>query len=285
MTGDRKSGALVWKIVLAVCLLIVAGCVIFIIAVKKNEKEAREVYERAAGESRTETRAGNLTETEENMAETDGTAHSEASLTEETEESGGEGTENECPVDFQELQAVNPDIYAWITVPGTKVDYPIAQRAGDRNFYLHHNINGDYEFAGMIYTEDYNRTDFTDPNTVIYGHNMHNDTMFTTLHYFEDRDFFDRHQEVLIYTPEQTLHYTIFAAYAYDNRHLMESFDFSDPDIFDAYLDQVFAIRDMKAYFRDGVTVTSEDKIITLSTCFDGRDEERYLIQAVLADE
>ncbi len=279
MTGDKNSGSLLWKIVLALCLLIVAGCVIFIWIVKRNEQEARTAYEEVR---RTETETSGCL-SDDIQAETDfGESQSSAAVAEETVQS--EPAE-EIPVDFGELQAINPDVYAWITVPGTKVDYPIAQRAGDREFYLHHNINGAYEFAGMIYTEDYNTTDFTDANTVIYGHNMHNDTMFTTLHYFEDRDFFDQHSEVIIYTPDDVLHYTIFAAYAYDSRHLMQSFDFSDPEVFDAYLDQVFAIRDMTAYFRDGVTVTAEDKIITLSTCFDGRDDERYLIQAVLTDE
>ena len=279
MTGDKNSGSLLWKIVLALCLLIVAGCVIFIWIVKRNEQEARTAYEEVR---RTETETSGCL-SDDIQAETDfGESQSSAAVAEETVQS--EPAED-IPVDFGELQAINPDVYAWITVPGTKVDYPIAQRAGDREFYLHHNINGAYEFAGMIYTEDYNTTDFTDANTVIYGHNMHNDTMFTTLHYFEDRDFFDQHSEVVIYTPDDVLHYTIFAAYAYDSRHLMQSFDFSDPEVFDAYLDQVFAIRDMTAYFRDGVTVTAEDKIITLSTCFDGRDDERYLIQAVLTDE
>ena len=279
MTGDKNSGSLLWKIVLALCLLIVAGCVIFIWIVKRNEQEARTAYEEVR---RTETETSSCL-SDDIQAETDsGESQFSAAAEEETVQS--EPAE-EIPVDFGELQAINPDVYAWITVPGTKVDYPIAQRAGDREFYLHHNINGAYEFAGMIYTEDYNTTDFTDANTVIYGHNMHNDTMFTTLHYFEDRDFFDQHSEVIIYTPDDVLHYTIFAAYAYDSRHLMQSFDFSDPEVFDAYLDQVFAIRDMTAYFRDGVTVTAEDKIITLSTCFDGRDDERYLIQAVLTDE
>ena len=279
MTGDKNSGSLLWKIVLALCLLIVAGCVIFIWIVKRNEQEARTAYEEVR---RTETETSGCL-SDDIQAETDsGESQSSAAVAEETVQS--EPAE-EIPVDFGELQAINPDVYAWITVPGTKVDYPIAQRAGDREFYLHHNINGAYEFAGMIYTEDYNTTDFTDANTVIYGHNMHNDTMLTTLHYFEDRDFFDQHSEVIIYTPDDVLHYTIFAAYAYDSRHLMQSFDFSDPEVFDAYLDQVFAIRDMTAYFRDGVTVTAEDKIITLSTCFDGRDDERYLIQAVLTDE
>lgn len=76
------------------------------------------------------------------------------------------------PVKFEELQAVNPDVYAWITVPGTDIDYPILQHASDNSYYLMHNIDGSYGYPGCIYTENMNSKDFTDNNTVIYGHNI-----------------------------------------------------------------------------------------------------------------
>ena len=65
------------------------------------------------------------------------------------------------PVKFEELQAVNPDIYAWITVPGTVIDYPILQHASDNTYYLMHNIDGSYGYPGCIYTENMNSKDFT----------------------------------------------------------------------------------------------------------------------------
>lgn len=196
-----------------------------------------------------------------------------------------EGEPADIPVDFAALQEQNPEVYAWLNVPGTKIDYPVAQRFGDNAFYLHHNINGEYEFAGMIYTEDWNAKDFTDPNTIIYGHNMKNDTMFTTLHYFEDREFFDGHRDVVIYTPEKIFRYEIFAAYPYDDRHLMVSFDFWKKEVFADYLEQVKEIRDEKAYFNEDVQVTADDKILTLSTCISGQGDKRYLVQAVLREE
>lgn len=81
------------------------------------------------------------------------------------------------PVKFGELQSVNPDVYAWITVPGTEIDYPILQHPSDNSYYLMHNIDGSYGYPGCIYTENLNSKDFTDNNTVIYGHNMKNDSM------------------------------------------------------------------------------------------------------------
>lgn len=188
------------------------------------------------------------------------------------------------PVKFEELQAVNPDVYAWITVPGTVIDYPILQHASDNTYYLMHNIDGSYGYPGCIYTENMNSKDFTDNNTVIYGHNMKNGSMFAQLHKFEDPDFFKENREVLIYLPDEVLHYTIFAARIYDDRHLLYSFDFTDPEVYQKYLDSIFSTRDMSANIDKDITVTTDDQIITLVTCIGSQPSNRLLVQAVLTD-
>ena len=96
-------------------------------------------------------------------------------------------------VDFKELMKINPDIYAWIYIPNTNVDYPVAQSGPDNDdsFYLSHNVYKNYQFSGTIYSEKKNSRDFMDPVTVLYGHNMLNGSMFATLHNFNDKEFFD----------------------------------------------------------------------------------------------
>ena len=186
-------------------------------------------------------------------------------------------------LDFKALQERNPDIYAWIEVPGTKVDYPIVQHPTDNTYYLTHTIDHKEATAASIYTETYNSTDFEDHLTVIYGHNMKNGSMFRTLHNFENYDFFEENREIIIYLPEQTRHYEIFAAYTYDNRHLLHTYYCEEPDSFEKYLDEVFAIKDMGAYIDHDIEVTGEDYVITLSTCVNsGNSSQRYLVQAVL---
>lgn len=202
----------------------------------------------------------------------------------ETAETVTEEQSEVIPVKFEELQAVNPDVYAWITVPGTDIDYPILQHASDNTYYLMHNIDGSYGYPGCIYTENMNSKDFTDNNTVIYGHNMKNGSMFAQLHKFENPDFFKENREVLIYLPDEVLHYTIFAAHIYDDRHLLYSFDFADPDVYQKYLDSVFNIRDMSANIDKDMTVTKDDQIITLVTCIGSQPNNRLLVQAVLTD-
>lgn len=215
------------------------------------------------------------TETETTSAET---TSAETDSLSETPETG--------IIDFATLQKINPEIYAWIEIPGTVISYPVLQSAEDNTFYMNHSSDGSYYIGGAIFTENYNSKDFTDRNTVIYGHYMKNGTFFTGLHNFIDADFFTEHRYVYIYTPEKTLCYKIFAVYPYDTRHLLLSFNYANPYIFDKVFESVFKIRDMNARISDDVTLDSEnDLVLTLSTCFYGDGKRRFLLQAVLVTD
>ena len=159
------------------------------------------------------------------------------------------------------------------------------QHATDNTYYLNYNIDGSYGYPGCIYTENMNSKDFTDNNTVIYGHNMKNGSMFAGLHKFEDAEFFEENTKVFIYTPEREYEYTIFAAYIYDDRHLLYSFDFANEDVYATYLEDIQNMRSMNALIKEDITVTAEDKIITLVTCIGNQPEKRLLVQAVLEQE
>lgn len=214
----------------------------------------------------------------EDTTEIEETVETAEEVLEETEDGVYEG----CPVDFAGMWEINKDVYAWITVPGTVIDYPILQHATDNTYYLNYNIDGSYGYPGCIYTENLNSKDFTDNNTVIYGHNMKNGSMFSGLHKFEDANFFEEHTQVLIYTSEKEYVYTIFAAYIYDDRHLLYSFDFANEQVYANYLEDIQNMRSMNAQLREDITVTAEDKIITLVTCIGNQPEKRLLVQAVL---
>ena len=209
-----------------------------------------------------------------------------------TEKAGSNGSESaegseqsvDIPIDFDALQRGNPDIYAWITIPDTAIDYPILQSDTDNSYYLNHTADHQEGFPGSIYTENLNAKDFSDPNTLIYGHNMGNGTMFSGLHQYVDPAYMEEHSEILIYTPNHIRTYRIFAAITYDNRHIMYAFDFSDVEQYQAYFDSLKAVRNMATYWDGSVAVTVDDRIITLSTC-NGNDAQRFLVEAVLIDE
>ena len=185
---------------------------------------------------------------------------------------------------FDELAEINPDIYAWIYVPGTNIDYPVAQHPTDDTFYLSHNVYGEYQFAGTIFSQSMNRTDMTDPVTVMYGHNMLNGSMFATLHRFSDQDFFDEHTTCFIITKDKLYTYLIYAAYVYDNRHIMNSFNFDDEEVLMDYFNFTLFPRTYSGLVRNGISLDKDSRIITLSTCT-GNSSQRYLVQGVLIDE
>ena len=190
-------------------------------------------------------------------------------------------------LDWDELHQTNPDIYAWIYVPGTSVDYPVLQHPSSNEYYLNHNLDGSYGFPGVIYTENYNSKDFTDPNTVLYGHNMDNTTMFSTLHNFRNPDMVSEPHYIYIYTEDgRTLVYEIYAAYIYPSIHLLLNFDVDNDYIFEQYLRNIsnmdLTSPDL-ANIRHDIDVTVDDRIITLSTCTTDHDSsKRFLVTGVL---
>jgi len=192
----------------------------------------------------------------------------------------------EKEIDFAGLQAEqNKDIYAWITIPGTKVDYPVLQHPEKMDYYLEYNIDGSKGYPGCIYTQLINSKDWTDNNTVLYGHNMKNGSMFANLHYYEDSQFFEEHPYVYVYTEEKDYVYQVFAAYEYSNAHLLLGIDISTPEKFEKYLDSIFENDGFNNNFNTDLELTSESRIITLSTCISGKSDKRWLVQAVMVAE
>lgn len=191
----------------------------------------------------------------------------------------------ELPIDFESLQSINQEVYAWIEVPGTNINYPILQHEGDQSYYLTRDMYGEEMIAGSIYTEVYNSRDFTDPNTIIYGHNMKNGSMFHNVRYFAEKEYFDEHRELYIYMPEKILKYEIIACYEYDDRHLLAAFNFHDEAVYAQYLEEIMNPRSMYAMVREDFELTTEDRLVTLSTCIANKPNNRRLLQAVLVEE
>ena len=113
-----------------------------------------------------------------------------------------EETEPEEWIDFNYWQNRNADVYAWIRIPGTKIDYPVVQ--GDEDgYYLSHDIDKESNIYGAIYTEKVNGKDFSSPNTVLYGHHMKDGSMFRGLRNFLDDEFLKEHHILYLYLPDE----------------------------------------------------------------------------------
>ncbi len=189
------------------------------------------------------------------------------------------------PVDFEELAKVNADIYAWLDIPGTDISYPLLQHDSDDGYYHRRDMNGNYDINGSLYTEgSYNGRDFTDPLTIVYGHNMDDGSMFGTLqkNYSSKTDLAEK-SEIVIYLPDREMHFAVFAAVPYDKRHILYNYDFSDRRTFRLFFDEILSIRAMEAVFAEKASVTSGEQVLILSTCLAGNSKNRFLICAKLA--
>lgn len=184
------------------------------------------------------------------------------------------------PIDFAKLEETCPDAYAWLRIEGTSIDYPIVQAADDQTYYLTHSAAKASNLAGAIFTQNLNGKDFEDPVTVVYGHNLSNGNMFGALHAWEDRAYFNQHRDILVYLPNEVLHYRAFAAFDTDDQSILDEYDFSDQSVLERYLTSVLSKSSMDSIVDDDVTLDGSSKILVLSTC-NGIDDQRYVIEAV----
>ncbi|MBQ6302421.1 MAG: class B sortase [Clostridiales bacterium] len=185
-----------------------------------------------------------------------------------------------CPVDFEKLQGYNSDIYAWIQIANTNIDYPVVQAPNDDSYYLTHNSDCDYSSAGSIFSEHvYNSKDFNDPVTVLYGHHMMSGAMFGNLqNYFTDDEFWNADPVIHIYMPDRELRYAVFAAVPYKSAHMLHYNDFSDEEVFTDFFEDIMSTRSMEARFREEYAPETGDKVIALSTCLIGNRYNRFVV-------
>lgn len=184
-------------------------------------------------------------------------------------------------VDFAALKAVNDDVVGWIYIEALPdVNYPVVQ-GEDNSAYLHMTYEKNYNFAGTIFVDYENKGDFTDCNTIVYGHNMKNGSMFGSLSKFvKDPELYQKSRYFWILTPEHHYRYEILAAYttAVDSDTYTL---FKGPGAeFEEYLQRMKDNSEIKTQVRE---LTMMDRIVTLSTCT-GNEATRFVVQGVCVD-
>ncbi len=194
-------------------------------------------------------------------------------------------------IDFNPLWEENEDVCAWIRIPNTdpKVDYPILRKKDAESpydtYYLNATIDGTQGLPGSIYMEPCNSSNFQDYNTVLYGHNMKDRSMFGGLREYASEEYAKEHPYIYIVTPEKNFVYEVASAVYMDDRHLMFGTDYLSEEGRQAYLDVLTSNTDSRNMYRSDVTITPDDRWITLSTCVGDEDDRRLLITAVLREE
>ena len=180
-------------------------------------------------------------------------------------------------INLAALREANPDVAGWIRIPDTHIDYPIMQ-GEDNDFYLNHTWDKQPNSVGSIFLEHLNSESFKDYNTIIYGHNMKNNSMFGDLEDYAVKDYWKKHPYVYIATDAGVYRYEVFAFYQAEVESLTYSINPQREDTKEDFL--TLALESSR--FDTGIVPALTDRILTLSTCSGGGYTHRYVLQARL---
>lgn len=183
----------------------------------------------------------------------------------------------EAEINFVDLQQDYPDAMSWIRIEGTRIDYPVAQ-GEDNQYYVNHLIDGTRNKNGAIFADYRNNADFTDKNTILYGHHMKSGAMFAALVEYQDIEFWKEHPIVEIFLPGEHYIGEIYSAYITPADSETFTVHFENDENFAEYLEMTTK----ESLIDTGIGVSAEDRIITLSTCTYEYDNARFVVHAKL---
>ena len=190
-----------------------------------------------------------------------------------TEENGG--------LSFKELQEINPDVFAWLTIYGTNIDYPVVQGSNNME-YINTNAAGRYSLSGAIFLDYRSSKEFSDFSSILYGHHMEKNTMFGEIECFAGKEYFEARQYGMLYFngKEHGLEFFAFVrTNAYDETVYRRNITGKKER--QNYLER---LRSIATHTRD-IQVTANDRIVLLSTCSEVSTNGRDILIARITDE
>jgi len=189
----------------------------------------------------------------------------------------------ELPEQDEAPEETGPDIIGWLTLPDSAINYPVTQ-TDDNEYYLHHLYDGTYNKVGCLFADYENAADFSDRNTIIYGHNMRDGSMFAALNEYAEQSYYDTHKQMYLVTPEGGYVVELFAAFTAKpaesgNDTSPWRLEWKDDGDYTTWLT---AMKERSVVESD-VTVTCSDKVLTLSTCTPG-GAQRFIVMGKLVE-
>ncbi|MDY5541968.1 MAG: class B sortase [Lachnospiraceae bacterium] len=254
----KKRRDMLLRVGFAAALVIFLISAISLIRIGLEYKKGTDTYDQVAQNV--------LVDSTENVSQDNGNS-------EEAEEAGGI---LELPsVNFESLKGISADAEGWIYFPDMDISYPIVY-GRDNAYYLTHMIDGSSNSAGTLFTDQNNSRGFLDTNTIIYGHNMKNGSMFGKLKKYGKEEYYREHPLFYLCTETGVWEYDIFSVRVVDAASDSYTLRFESSNAFAEYLDRAFRT----SMYDTGVSADSSDTIVTLSTCT-SRDTDRLIVQAV----
>ena len=258
---DKGIASKILVVIRIICIIVIIGCLIYIFQwYRENKKNSNMLAEL-----------------------TDNSVKDTVTIQLPVDEEVGENQQQEKPaeiqvyeLDFDKLFSVNKNTVGWITVPNTSISYPVAQ-ASDNGLYLNHSFDNSRNSAGWIFADYRNKFDGTDKNTIIYGHNRVDTSMFATLKNTQKANWYNNsnNRYVSFVTPSGTQVYEVFSVYTIKMESYYLQTQFNNDE---EYLNFLNTLKSRSVH-NFGVNLNSSDKILTLSTC-DSTGKSRVILHA-----
>ncbi len=183
-------------------------------------------------------------------------------------------------VDFEALRQINQEAVAWISCEDTVIQYPVAQ-AQDNDYYLRHLFDKTYNENGCIFLDCRNSGDFSDPNSILYGHHLRNGNMFALLPEYKDQAYYEEHPTFLLMTPAGNYTVELFSGYVVEAHEDAWQVAFDAQEDYGAWLRE----RVERSCFTSEVTPEASDRTLTLSTCTYEYDDARFVLHGILVPQ
>lgn len=232
--------------------------------------------------------AGENTEaTEEDATQTPNGKPGQEDVAEPAESPGGVLGESaqDGEIDFSALSEKNPDIFAWLYVPGTGIDMPVLQSPVSDEYYKSHNVEGNADDKGALFTEMPNMMNMCDFNTIIHGKDLAEEEPFFNLHNFENPDFFEKNREFYIYLPDNVLTYEVLAAFYDEGSDILRRHDYTTYKGCQDYLKELTEVRSMgKNMSEGGEDLTPYHFLVTLDGSLRENDTQYVVIGILTGD-
>ncbi len=253
---EKKKVSKILLIIFILCIIVAAYAGYNLISIGLNYKEAQDEY------------------AELQLY----TTQSEVEITVESEEEEVETVTVPIEVDFEALWAVNTDIVGWIYIGAENISYPIVL-GEDNNQYLHTTVEGTANYSGSIFMEYQNSGDFLDSNTIIYGHNMKDQSMFGKLKLLYSHEDYLQDDTFWVITPQGANRYKMFSmqytTYNSDVYTLFSGASELVADYIALRISESLVDFDLKSY-------NADSKVVTLSTCSSSSGSGRFVVQGIL---
>lgn len=184
---------------------------------------------------------------------------------------------------FEELQKINPDVCAWLTLDGTEIDYPLLQGA-DNLAYINTDVYGNFALSGSLFLDSRNSRDFSDTVSLLYGHHMANHLMFGDLDLYKDEEFFNENSTGVLILPDRSYDLKIIACLLVpaNDRYIFDPERWQAANIKDFFTHAGENALHIRSELADQLMSSEEPQVLTLSTCSYEFTDARTIILAAM---